>query len=154
MVDIGHKASSLRSATAEALVRLPRDVFETLKKTHGELAKGNVLSTARLAGIMGAKHTSTIIPLAHPLLFSHCAVDMELDEDSGTVVVTSTVKCSGNTGVEMEAMVSASTAALTLYDMCKGVSKAIVLEQVRLIRKTGGKSGTWQAPQRGSHLQP
>ena len=113
-----------------------------LKLREGEIAKGDVLSVAQLAGIMAAKQTPHLIPLCHPLLLSEIKVDLEINEKGKAVLITATVKNTGKTGVEMEALTSVSVAALTIYDMCKAVDRSMRIESVRLVKKSGGKSGT------------
>lgn len=139
MVDISAKEPSIRSATAEAFVRMAPATLSVLKE--GGIEKGDALGTARIAGIMAAKKTSELIPLCHPISLTDVAVDLRL-EDEG-VLITASVKTRDRTGVEMEALVAASAAALTVYDMCKSVDKGISIEHVRLLAKTGGKSGDW-----------
>jgi len=140
MVDVGAKAATARTARAEARVRLSADAAAALRGA--TLAKGDALAAAQLAGIMAAKRTAELIPLAHPIPLG--AVDVAFDWDSDTTLrIESRATTVGQTGVEMEAMVAASIAALTIYDMCKAVDKGIVVENVRLIEKTGGKSGDW-----------
>ena len=142
MVDVGGKTPTARSARAEARVRLTPAAAEALRTA--TLAKGDAYVAAQLAGIMAAKRTDELIPLAPPLALS--AVDVAFDwADAVTLRVTSRATTVGPTGVEMEAMVAASVAALTLYDMCKALDKGIVIESVRLLEKTGGKSGSWSA---------
>lgn len=140
MVDVGQKKSSLRTAQAEATVRLSAEIAQQLAETGG-VAKGNVIETARIAGIMAAKRTAEFIPMCHPLLLDCVKVEVELHADRVTIL--SEVRCQGVTGVEMEAMTAASVAALTMYDMCKSAGKGITIERVRLLTKTGGKSGNW-----------
>jgi len=140
MVDVTEKSDTSRRAVAESRVRLTK---KTLKLLHeGNLPKGNALETARLAGIMAAKRTSELIPLCHPLLLTH--VDVEAKTGVGGVHFIATVRCSGSTGVEMEALTAASVAALTLYDMVKAVEKGAIIEKVHLIEKSGGKSGFYR----------
>lgn len=143
MVDVSQKNhDSKRSATASATVLLGSHAFRLVKdNTLGK--KGDVLSVSQLAGIMGAKHTSTLIPLCHPLLLTHASVDLELNEDRHAVDIRATVKTVGSTGVEMEALTAASIAALTVYDMCKAASKTIEITDIFLIEKTGGKGGSF-----------
>jgi cyclic pyranopterin phosphate synthase len=141
MVDVGGKAESVRSATAEAVVDVGATVAEMLAAT-GAVAKGNVVETARIAGILAAKRTAELIPMCHPLAID--AVDVRCRLDGPAVVIHADVRCTGKTGVEMEAMTAATVAALTVYDMCKSASKGIVIRHVRLLEKTGGKSGTWR----------
>jgi cyclic pyranopterin phosphate synthase len=143
MVDVSGKEITERSATAEALVAMSAEAFAALRA--GTLKKGDALGVARVAGIMAAKRTSDLIPLCHPLPISGVTVDFELDEAGSGVRVEATVKVTGRTGVEMEALTAASVAALTIYDMCKAIDKGIVIERVRLLEKRGGKSGEYHA---------
>jgi cyclic pyranopterin phosphate synthase len=141
MVDVGAKASTARTARALARVRLSADAADALRGA--TLAKGDAFAAAQLAGIMAAKRTDELIPLAHPIPLG--AVDVAFAwDDATTLRIESRATTVGQTGVEMEAMVAASVAALTIYDMCKAVDKGIVVESVRLIEKTGGKSGDWR----------
>lgn len=144
MVDVTTKEITERSATAEALVRLSPEAFGALRD--GSLKKGDALGTARIAGIMAAKRTDELIPLCHPLPISGATIAFELHENATTVRIEATVKVAARTGVEMEALTAASVAALTVYDMCKAVDKGIVIEGVRLLEKSGGKSGDYLAP--------
>jgi cyclic pyranopterin monophosphate synthase len=140
MVDVTQKAVTLRRAAAESYVRLSRSTLLLISK--GKLPKGNALETARLAGIQAAKKTSDLIALCHPLLLTH--VDVQTEPLGSGVRFVATVSCEGQTGVEMEALTGASVAALTLYDMVKAVEKGATIEKVRLLEKTGGKSGTYR----------
>jgi cyclic pyranopterin phosphate synthase len=140
MVDVTEKPVTSRRAIAESFLRLSRETLDLLVK--GELPKGNALETARLAGIMAAKKTPDLVPLCHPLLLSH--VDVEATPASNGVRFLASVSCSGNTGVEMEALTAASVAALTLYDMVKAVEKGATIEKIRLLEKSGGKSGLYR----------
>jgi len=140
MVDVSEKAPTFRRATAESFIRLSRSTMKLL--LDGKLPKGNALETARLAGIMAAKRTPELIPLCHPLLLTHTDVAAEPQKDG--VRFLASVACSGNTGVEMEALTAASVAALTLYDMVKAVEKGATIETVRLMEKSGGKSGPYR----------
>jgi cyclic pyranopterin phosphate synthase len=141
MVDVGGKTPTARTARAEARVRLSLDAANALRDA--TLAKGDAFAAAQLAGIMAAKRTGELIPLAHPIPLG--AVDVAFTwDDATTLRITSRATTVGQTGVEMEALVAASIAALTIYDMCKAVDKGIVVERVRLIEKTGGKSGDWR----------
>jgi cyclic pyranopterin monophosphate synthase len=142
MVDLSGKRSTRRMARAEAFVRLGPTLARVLADS-GQIAKGNVIETARIAGIMAAKRTAELIPLCHPLALDYVGVDMQVAADG--VRITSRVRCEGRTGVEMEAMTAAAVAALTVYDMCKSAGKGIVIEHIRLLSKTGGKSGDWKA---------
>ena len=140
MVDVTAKAASSRRAVAESFIRLSRQTISLLRR--GKLPKGNALETARLAGIQAAKKTPDLIPLCHPLLLTH--VDVEAEIRSQGVHFLAVVSCTGNTGVDMEALTAASVAALTLYDMVKAVEKGATIEKVRLLEKSGGKSGLYQ----------
>ncbi len=142
MVNVERKRSSVRTARAEATVHLGEKIAEMLKRT-GSVGKGNVMETARIAGIMAAKRTSGLIPLCHQLAVDVVDIDMKLA--GGDLKIESRVRFEGKTGVEMEAMVAVSVAALTVYDMCKSAGKGITIEHVRLLEKTGGKSGHWRA---------
>lgn len=144
MVDVGGKTAGRREAEAEALVVFPEEVFARVLA--GDLPKGGLRDAVRLAGIQAAKRTSEWIPLCHPLALDHVEVDLEaLEEGRPGLRIRCRAVATARTGVEMEALVGAAAAALTVYDMTKALSKAIRIEQVRLLRKTGGKSGTWQA---------
>uniref|UniRef100_A0A383WAD2 cyclic pyranopterin monophosphate synthase n=1 Tax=Tetradesmus obliquus TaxID=3088 RepID=A0A383WAD2_TETOB len=144
MVDVAGKPPSSRSASASCLVLLGRPAFDLVKAN--ALAKGDVLSIAQIAGIQGAKQTSALIPLCHNILLSKVAVQLSLVEEAAAVAITATAKCVGQTGVEMEALTAAGVAALTVYDMCKAVSKDIEITALRLDAKEGGKSGSWLRP--------
>ena len=140
MVDTSHKPPSLRSATARSVVVLPQNVLDALLTAGNELRspKGSVFQTAVLAGIMAAKKTGDLIPLCHPLGLDNCQIDIQLDENQ-RVVIDCTATVTARTGVEMEALVGASIAALTVYDMCKALSHDITILDTRLMAKTGGK---------------
>ena len=140
MVDVTEKPDTQREAVAKCLVRMKVTTLERLKK--GNMPKGDVLAVAQLAGIMAAKQTPHIIPLCHPVLIGDVKVEFSLDEENGTVEITTAVKSLGKTGVEMEALTATAITALTIYDMCKAVDRGIQIESLRLIRKSGGKSGT------------
>jgi len=140
MVDVSAKEATLRRAVAESFVCLSRKTLSLISA--GKLPKGNAIETARLAGVVAAKRTSDLIPLCHPLLLTH--IDVHAETRSTGVRFLSTVTCSGPTGVEMEALVAVSVAALTLYDMVKAVEKAATIEGIRLMEKTGGKSGIFR----------
>ena len=142
MVDVSGKADTDRVATAEALVRMKPETLALIQS--GGVPKGDVLATARIAGIMAAKRTPDLIPLCHPLPITGVTLDLSPQGDS-TLRITATVRTTGKTGVEMEALTAASVAALTVYDMCKAVEKGMRIEGVRLLEKTGGKSGEWRA---------
>lgn len=143
MVDVGDKTETVRLATAEGFVSM---LPETLKLIQtGNAAKGDVIGTARIAGIMAAKKTHELIPLCHPLLLSKISIDIEADETLPGLHVTATVKLTAKTGVEMEALTAVSVACLTIYDMAKAVDKGMNIQNIRLLQKTGGKSGDWSA---------
>ncbi len=139
MVDVTGKPDTQREAVAKCRVRMKASTLERLKG--GSMPKGDVLAVARLAGIMAAKQTPHIIPLCHPVLIGDVKVEFSLDEENSTVEITTVVKSIGKTGVEMEALTATAVAALTIYDMCKAVDRGIQIESIRLIRKSGGKSG-------------
>lgn len=141
MVDVGHKEQTRRTAVAAASVRVNRETFSLIQT--GGLKKGDVLSVAQLAGIMGAKRTPDLIPMCHPILMDAVDLQLSLDQDQLCVDIQATVSCEGRTGVEMEALTAAATAALTVYDMCKAVQKDIEIVSLRLLSKTGGKSGDY-----------
>jgi cyclic pyranopterin phosphate synthase len=140
MVDVSEKNPTARRAVAESSIRLSRPTMALLR--NGKLPKGNAIETARLAGIMAAKRTPDLIPLCHPLLLSHIDVEAEILSDG--VRFLASVTCSGPTGVEMEALTAASVSALALYDMVKAVEKGATIENVRLLEKSGGKSGVYK----------
>ena len=140
MVDITEKPDTHRQAVARGLVRMQPDTLELIKK--GRMAKGDVLSVAQLAGIMAAKQTPDLIPLCHPLLIGDVGIEFNIDEKESTVEITTTVESTGKTGVEMEALTATAVTALTIYDMCKAVDRGMRIENIRLVRKSGGKSGT------------
>jgi cyclic pyranopterin phosphate synthase len=142
MVDVSEKAETARMARATATLQLTKATMDLL--IAGNLKKGDALGVARVAGIMGAKKTSELIPLCHPLPITKVTVDLDPDQDSNQVLITATVKTKGQTGVEMEALTAATTAALTLYDMLKAVDKGIVISAILLDEKQGGKSGLWK----------
>lgn len=139
MVDVTEKAVTEREARAEAFVEMASTTLEMIMS--GSHHKGDVFATARIAGIQAAKKTSDLIPLCHPLMLTKVEVDLEAQPEHNRVRITSLCKLSGKTGVEMEALTAASVAALTIYDMCKAVQKDMVISQVRLLEKRGGKSG-------------
>lgn len=143
MVDVGDKAATTREAIAIGQIKMAAETLALIRK--GNLKKGDVIGTARLAGIMAAKQTSNLIPLCHPLLLTKIAVDIEEDLELPGLRVTSTVRLSGKTGVEMEALTACSITCLTIYDMAKAADKAMEIGGIRLVKKTGGKSGEWNA---------
>ena len=143
MVDVTDKENTTREAIAAGSVLMQPD---TLAAIMGDgIKKGDVLSVAQLAGIMAAKHTADLIPLCHPLALSSVKVELACDPDRNAVDITATAKITGKTGVEMEALTAVSVAALTVYDMCKAIDKGMHLTDMRLLKKTGGKSGTYES---------
>jgi cyclic pyranopterin phosphate synthase len=145
MVDVSEKPASERIAVAEAIIAISRESFDLV--IAGEIKKGDVLATARIAGIMAAKKTSELIPLCHPLMLSHVGVEFTPLPERSAFRILASAKTTGQTGVEMEAMTAASVAALTVYDMVKAVDKSAVIETIRLLTKSGGKSGSYEAPE-------
>jgi len=144
MVDVGEKLATRREAVAESIVSM---TAETLKAViEGAVPKGNVFTTAKIAGILGAKKAFSLIPLTHPLPISFADVELTPQLDGVSIRIVATVRCEGKTGVEIEALTAASIAALTVYDMCKGMDKSIVIQSTRLLSKSGGKSGDFRAP--------
>lgn len=139
MVDVGDKDVTNREAVARGKVVMRSETFQAIRD-HAT-PKGDVLSTAQLAGVMGAKRTPELIPLCHPIPLSFVGVDLTLGEDEASVEIEATVRTTGRTGAEMEALTAVNIAALTVYDMCKAMDKGMRIESVRLVRKTGGKSG-------------
>ena len=142
MVDVGAKAETERDAIAAGRVLMQPATLSLLRA--GNLPKGDVLGTARVAGIMAAKRTSELIPLCHPLLLTKVSVEFEFDENASAVEIMAKVRCQGQTGVEMEALTAVSVAALTIYDMAKAVERGMVISDIRLLEKRGGKSGVWE----------
>jgi cyclic pyranopterin phosphate synthase len=140
MVDITGKADTARIAVARGTVTMQPDTLKLIRRK--EIAKGDVLAVAQLAGIMAAKRTPDLIPLCHPILIDSVDIEFELDEEPNAVAITATVASTGKTGVEMEALTATAVAALTIYDMCKSVDRGIKIENIRLVHKSGGKSGT------------
>ena len=143
MVDVSGKESSDRTATAAAAVIMKPETLRLI--TDGGIKKGDVLSVARLAGIMGAKRTPDLIPLCHPLALSSVELDLSCDEKRNAVDITATCRVNAKTGVEMEALTAVSVAALTVYDMCKSVDRGMTITEIRLTHKAGGKSGTYSS---------
>ena len=142
MVDVGHKDTTTREAVAEGSVYMAPATLAAIRD--GAVPKGDVLSSARIAGIMAAKRTPDLIPLCHPLPLTKIAVDFQIDEGESRVTITATVRCRGRTGVEMEALTAVSIAALTIYDMAKALEKTMTIGNVQLLHKSGGRSGDWQ----------
>ena len=142
MIDVGGKAMTRRRAVAQGRVRMGREAFEALAT--GRLSKGDALAVARLAGILSAKKTSELVPLAHPIVLESIAVECELDRRARDVVVTATVSTAARTGVEMEALTAVAGACLALYDMAKALDRAIEIREIVLLEKTGGRSGPYR----------
>jgi cyclic pyranopterin phosphate synthase len=145
MIDVGPKDVTRRRAVARARVRTTDEVLARLQA--GTVPKGDVLGTARVAGIMAAKNTPDILPLCHPLLLTHVRVDLVVDRDAGCVRVETACETEHRTGVEMEALCAAAAAALCVHDMCKGLDPAIVVDDLCVVSKSGGKTGDWQRPE-------
>ncbi len=141
MVDVSQKAHTEREARAMAVISMQPDTLQMI--VEGKHKKGDVLATARIAGIMAAKRTPDLIPMCHPLMLTSVKVELTPNFENSAVEIVAICKLVGQTGVEMEALTAASTAALTLYDMCKAVDKAMVISQLQLLEKKGGKSGHW-----------
>jgi cyclic pyranopterin phosphate synthase len=142
MVDVGGKPTTERRAVARALVRMSPDTAQAVAA--GDAPKGDVLGTARIAGIQAAKRTGELIPLCHPIGLDHVDVEGTVDAGAGLVTLTATASVTARTGVEMEAMTAAAVAALTVYDMVKGIERGVTVERVELLEKSGGRSGTWR----------
>lgn len=146
MVDVGAKDDTQREAVARGSIYMLPTTLEQI--IAGNMPKGDVLAAARIAGIMAAKRAWELIPLCHPLLLTHVSVDLVPAASGKAVEIAATVRTTGKTGVEMEALTAVSVAALTIYDMCKAIDRGMQIGQVRLALKTGGKSGTWEAEER------
>lgn len=142
MVDVSGKQETVRTASAEGTIRVSRAVLDAI--VEGTAAKGDVLGVARVAGIMAVKRTADLIPLCHPLPIAHAAVTFEIQEETLSVRASCTVKLTGQTGVEMEALTGVTAALLTIYDMCKALDKGMELTDIHLVEKEGGKSGTYR----------
>ena len=141
MVDVSDKQETVRVAEAAGNIKMSSRAYELVKS--GSMAKGDVLGIARVAGVMAAKKVDDLIPLAHPLMITKVVIDFAYHDDDSSIDIFATVGISGKTGVEMEALTAVSIAALTIYDMCKAVDKSMVISDIRLLKKTGGKSGTY-----------
>ncbi|MCT6824289.1 cyclic pyranopterin monophosphate synthase MoaC [Bartonella apis] len=151
MVDVGGKHETDRIAIAHGSIKMARDTLEAIE--NGNAPKGDVLATARIAGIMGAKKTSELIPLCHPLMLTKIAVDITADHDLPGYQITATVGLNGKTGVEMEALSAVSITCLTIYDMAKALDKSMVINNICLLEKRGGKSGTWKREENNASHQ-
>ena len=143
MVDVSDKAETDRVAVARGMVRMRPETLALIRS--GGVKKGDVLSVARLAGIMGAKRTPDLVPLCHPVALGSVEIDLSLTDAPPTVEIEARCRLTGRTGVEMEALTAVSVAALTIYDMCKSVDRSMVIGEIRLVRKSGGRSGEWNA---------
>jgi cyclic pyranopterin monophosphate synthase len=142
MVDVGRKRATLREAVASATVKMSRGTLTKLVEQ--ALPKGDVLTTAKVAGVLAAKRTPSLIPLAHPVPLNTIDITFDIDRVAGTIEVRAIVRCEGKTGVEMEALTACAIASLTIYDMCKSAEKGIIIDSLQLVRKSGGKSGLWE----------
>ncbi|WBW99745.1 cyclic pyranopterin monophosphate synthase MoaC [Oceanirhabdus sp. W0125-5] len=143
MVDVSEKSETKREAVASAKIYMKKETLERIKE--GTMKKGDVLSVAQVGGIMGAKKTSDIIPMCHPIMISGCDISFNLDFENNKVDIIATTKTIGQTGIEMEALSAVSIAALTIYDMCKAIDKEMIISDIKLLKKTGGKLGTFIA---------
>lgn len=151
MVDVGGKHETDRIAIAHGSIKMAKHTLEAIE--NGNAPKGDVLATARIAGIMGAKKTSELIPLCHPLMLTKIAVDITADHDLPGYQITATVGLNGKTGVEMEALTAVSITCLTIYDMAKALDKSMVISNICLLEKRGGKSGTWKREENNASHQ-
>jgi cyclic pyranopterin phosphate synthase len=142
MVDVSEKQDTIREAVAYGNVYMKRETLKRIKE--GTIKKGDVLSVAQVAGIMGTKKTSDIIPMCHPIMISGCDINFSLNFDENRVEIISTVKNTGQTGVEMEALTAVAIAGLTIYDMCKAIDREMIVSDVKLMKKSGGKSGLFE----------
>ena len=141
MVDVGEKKATNRQATASGQIFMTSETLQLI--VAGDNKKGDALGVARIAGIMAAKQASTLIPLCHPLMLTKVAVELKIDQESSSVSCVATVQTKGQTGVEMEALTAVNVALLTVYDMCKANDKGMVISDIKLLTKSGGKSGEW-----------
>lgn len=141
MVDVSDKDETKRTAVARGRILMNQETLDLVEK--GQIGKGDVLGVAQVAGIMGAKKTSDLIPMCHPLMLTGCNLKFHIDKKDSCILIEAIVKTTGKTGVEMEALTAVTTAALTIYDMCKAVDKGMIIENIHLAEKQGGKSGNW-----------
>ena len=142
MVDVSEKFDTAREAVAIGYVSMKRETLERIKE--GTISKGDVLSVAQVGGIMGAKNTPQIIPMCHPIMISGCDINFKMDFENNRVEITATTKTVGKTGIEMEALTAVTTAALTIYDMCKAIDREMIINNIMLVKKSGGKSGVFE----------
>ncbi len=143
MVDVSEKLQTIREAVASGSIYMKKETLERIKE--GTMKKGDVLSVAQVGGIMGAKKTSDIIPMCHPIMISGCDISFNLDYENNKIDIIATTKTIGQTGIEMEALSAVSIAALTIYDMCKAIDKGMIISDIKLLKKSGGKSGDFIA---------
>ena len=142
MVDVSEKIDTVREAVAIGYVSMKKETLEKIKE--GTISKGDVLSVAQVGGIMGAKNTPQIIPMCHPIMISGCDINFKIDLENNRVEIMATTKTVGKTGIEMEALTAVSTAALTIYDMCKAIDREMIINNIMLLKKSGGKSGIFE----------
>ena len=142
MVDVTGKKATIREATARGVIHMTPRIIDQIQSR--SIKKGNVLETARIAGIMAAKKTADLIPMCHPLAITHVAIDFKFRPEGNAIEITATARLTGKTGVEMEALTAVAVAALTLYDMCKALDKGMIISDICLLEKSGGKSGTYK----------
>ena len=142
MVDVSGKGDTVREAVAIGYVSMKRETLERIKE--GTISKGDVLAVAQVGGIMGAKNTPQIIPMCHPIMISGCDISFQIDIKNSRIEITATTNTVGKTGIEMEALTAVSTAALTIYDMCKAIDREMVINNIMLVKKSGGKSGIFE----------
>ncbi|MGH4139754.1 cyclic pyranopterin monophosphate synthase MoaC [Clostridium sp.] len=142
MVDVSEKLDTARTAVATGSISMKRETLERIKE--GAISKGDVLAVAQVGGIMGAKSTSQIIPMCHAIMISGCDISFNIDFENNKIEITATTKTVGKTGIEMEALTAVSVAALTIYDMCKAIDRGMVINNIMLIKKSGGKSGIFE----------
>ena len=142
MVDVSEKSDTVREATAVGSISMKRETIDRIKE--GSISKGDVLAVAQVGGIMGSKSTPQIIPMCHPIMISGCDISFKIDDENNKIDITATTKTVGKTGIEMEALTAVSVAALTIYDMCKAIDKEMLINNIMLIKKTGGKSGLFE----------
>ncbi|MBU3099236.1 cyclic pyranopterin monophosphate synthase MoaC [Clostridium frigoriphilum] len=142
MVDVSEKINTVREAIAVGSISMKRETLEKIK--NGSISKGDVLAVAQVGGIMGAKSTSQIIPMCHAIMISGCNISFKIDFENSKIEITATTKTVGKTGIEMEALTAVSVAALTIYDMCKAIDRGMVINNIMLVKKSGGKSGTFE----------
>lgn len=142
MVDVSEKSDTVREAVAIGYVSMKKETLERIKE--GTISKGDVLAVAQVGGIMGAKNTPQIIPMCHPIMISGCDISFQIDLKNSRIEITATTNTVGKTGIEMEALTAVSTAALTIYDMCKAIDREMIINNIMLVKKSGGKSGIFE----------